>query len=406
MHGAWKWQVRKVANSPFYVLCSFFTGWGQAFGSPALTNILKAEGLGAWIPLAFAVVPACSIVSPVIGGAIADEKMAAQRLFGWCSLMSGAMLIFAFGALHIGLGPWWFLTGLAVYAISSGPTWGLLATIGLTNLTNSERQYPLARLGATLGWIAAGFITSYVLRADASPATAYAAGAARIIGGLGGVFLPNTPPLGIGRTWRSALGLGGFVLFKTRNHAVLFLITGLYSIPLVAFYMYSPELFSALGDLTPTASMTVGQWSEVIAMLFLGAMMVKYRLKTMLLWGLGLSALRFGLSGLAGHTGVIFWHFAGVALHGLCFTLYFVTAQVYLSRRVELGLRSRAQGMLGLMQSGLGPLIGAFFCGWLRDFCVDENGQGWDTFWWVLAAIITVCTVAFASFYRGKPTGS
>lgn len=391
----------------FHLLCFvfFFHGMGPGFWIPALTNILQAEGLGGWIPVAFAVVPICSLVSPVVGGAIADERMSAQRLFGWCSIISGVLLALAFGALHIGLDPWWFIAGLALYAIASGPTWGLLATIGLTNLPDSDRQYPLARLAATLGWIAAGFVTSYILRADASPVTAYAAGAARVASGLGGYFLPNTPPLGLGKSWRAALGLGGFVLFKTRDHAVLFLVTGLYSIPLVAFYMYSPELFRALGDQTPAASMTVGQWSEVITMVFLGVMMVRYRLKTLLLWGLGLSAVRFGLSGYAGHTGEVFWHFTGVALHGVCFTLYFVTAQVYLNRRVEVELRSQAQGLLGLMQSGLGPLIGAFFCGWLREVLVDASGQGWDTFWWVLAGIIALCTIAFAWLYKGKPTG-
>ncbi len=391
----------------FHLLCVvfFFHGMGPGFWIPALTNILKAEGLESWIAVAFAVIPVCSLIAPVIGGAIADEKMAAQRLFGWCSLFCGVMLVLTFAALQAGWGPWWFVAGLAVYAIASGPTWGLLATISLTNLENGEKQYPLVRLGGTFGWISAGFLTSYALQADSSPISGYAAGVARICAGLAGFFLPHTPPLGIGKSWRSALGLGGFVLFKTRDHAVLFLTTGLFSIPLAAFYMYSPELFEMLGDKTPTASMTVAQWSEVVAMLLLGAMMVRYRLKTMLLWGLGLSALRFAMSGYAGFTGQIGWHIGGVALHGVCFTLYFVTAQVYLDRRVDPRLRGQAQGMLGLMQAGVGPLVGAFFCAWLRNICVDENGEGWETFWWVLSGFITACTAGFALFYRGKRAG-
>jgi hypothetical protein len=331
--------------------------------------------------------------------------MAAQKLMGWCSLIGAVAMLFAFGALDIGLGPWWFMAGLAVYALVSGPTWGLLATVSLANLKDGERRYPLVRLGATLGWMAAGFITSYVLHADTTLLAGYAAAGARVFAGVISFYMPNTPPLGQGKSLRSALGFGAFSLFRNRDHAVLLLVTGLFSVPLVAFYMYSAELFEMLGDKTPTATMTVGQWSEIVAMLMLGTLMVKYRLKTLLMWGLGLSALRYGLSGYAGLTGIMGWHVAGVALHGLCYTIYFVTAQVYLDRRVDPSLRGQAQGLLGLLTSGIGPLVGAVFCGWLRQVCVDENGDGWETFWWVLAGIIAVCWGAFGLLYRGKRAG-
>ncbi|MDP4625352.1 MAG: MFS transporter, partial [Akkermansiaceae bacterium] len=175
-----------------------------------------------------------------------------------------------------------------------------------------------------------------------------------------------------------------------------------FSIPLAAFYMYSPELLETLGDKTPTATMTIAQWSEVAVMISLGFLMGKCRLKTLLMCGLGLSALRFAMSGYAGLTGTIGWHIAGVALHGVCYTIYFVTAQVYLDQRIDPTKRGQAQGLLSLMNAGLGALVGSFFCGWLRSVCVDENGNGWQTFWWVLAGMIATCWVAFGVLYRGK----
>lgn len=375
------------------------------FWVPSLTNLLMAEGRESWIAWAFAVPPICALFSPLIGGALADERLSAQKLMAWSSLLGAVAIAFAFGALDFGLGLGWFLFGIAAYALVSGPSWGLLATISLTHLSNGERHYPWARMGATFGWMAAGFIISYGLNADASPVSGYAAAVARIATGFLSFLLPDTPPLGKGKSWKSALGLGGFKLFKNRDHAVLFSVSGLFSVPLVAFYMYSAELFKALGDKTPTASVSVAQWSEVIAMFFLGAMMVKYRLKTMLMWGLGLSALRYAMSGYAGFTGLIGWHFAGVALHGVCYTLFFVTAQVYLDRRVDPAMRGQAQGLLGLMISGIGPLVGAIFCSWLRTTCVDESGQGWGTFWWILSGIIAVCWISFGLLYRGLRAG-
>lgn len=383
----------------------FFHGMAPGFWVPTLTNALKAQGLGDWVAWAFAVPPVCSLISPLIGGALADERISAQKLMGWSSLVAVLAILGAYLALDLGLGPVWFLVGIAVYALASGPSWGLLATIGLTHLKNGEKHYPLVRLGATFGWMGAGFLTSYVMYSDDTTVTGYSAAAARLVAGLLAFSLPDTPPLGRGKSWKSALGLGGFKLFKNRNHAVMFSVTGLFSVPLVAFYMYAPELFKDLGDKTPAASMAIAQWSEVAAMLFLGVMMVKYRLKTLLLWGLGLSALRYSMSGYAGLTGLIGWHFAGVALHGVCYTIYFVTAQVYLDRRVDPAMRGQAQGLLGLVASGIGPLVGAVFCGWLRDVCVDDHGQGWEMFWWVLAGIIAVCWGAFAVLYTSMRPG-
>ncbi|QTN32318.1 MFS transporter [Akkermansiaceae bacterium] len=386
-------------------LTSFFQGLSTGFWFPALTNILNAKGMGEWVGWAFAVPPVCALFSPLIGGALADERVPAQKLLGWCSLAGAVLLFLAFGALDAGFGPIWFLALLAAYSTVSGPAWGLLATISMTHLGAGGRSYPLVRVGATVGWIAAGFLTSYALHADASPASGYAGAAGRIACGIIALCLPHTPPLGLGKSWKSALGLGAFSLFKNRDHAVLFTVTGLFSIPLVAFYMYAPELFEALGDETPTASMTIAQWSEIAAMVFLGALMVRYRLKTLLMWGLGLSALRFAMSGYAGWSGILGWHTAGVALHGVCYTIYFVTAQVYLDRRVEPALRGQAQGLLSLMAAGIGPLAGAFFCKWLRAACVDGSGRGWETFWGVLAAIIVGCWAAFGIVYRGKKAG-
>jgi MFS family permease len=386
-------------------LASFFLGLSTGFWFPALTNILTSRGMGEWVGWAFAVPPVCALFSPLVGGALADQRVPAEKLFAWCSLIGAVLLFLAFAALDIGLGPFWFLAGLAAYSLVAGPSWGLLATISMTHLGQEGRSYPLVRVGATIGWIAAGFLTSYALQADSSPSAGYAGAAARIACAVIAFRMPRTPPLGVGKSWKSALGLGAFSLFRNRDHAVLFTITGLFSIPLVAFYMYSPELFEALGDKTPTASMTIAQWSEIAAMLLLGALMLKFRLKTLLMWGLGLSALRFAMSGYAGLSGIIGWHVTGVALHGVCYTIYFVTAQVYLDRRVAPSMRGQAQGLLALMAAGIGPLVGAFFCKWLRVVCVDESGHGWENFWGILAGIIAACWVAFGLLYRGKRAG-
>lgn len=380
----------------------FFHGMTPGFWLPALTNILTARGLADWVPAVFVVPPVCALISPLIGGALADQRIAADRLFAWSSLLCSLALVAAFGCLDAGWHPIWFVSLLGLYSLLSGPTWGLLATVSLTNLTHGERQFPLVRVGATLGWVVGGLLTSYVLRADTSPVAGYASAVARLVAGGLAFLLPHTPPLGGGSSWKSRLGLDAFSLLKHRDQFVFFLVTALFSIPLSAFYMYGPEFLKVLGDQTPAGTMTIAQVLEVASMLLIGSVMTRFRVKTVLLWALGLSVIRFAMSANAGVTGMISWHIAGVALHGVCYTFYFITAQVFLDRRVDPGLKGQAQGLLAMVSGGLGPLLGAVICGWLRIHCVAADGQGWSLFWGILAAMIAGCFAIFALFYQGR----
>ena len=380
----------------------FFHGMTPGFWLSALTNILGARGLGDWVAAVFVVSPVCALISPLIGGALADQRVSADRLFAWTSLICAVLLVAAFGTLDAGWHPAWFVGLLGLYSLFSGPSWGLMATIALTSLTNGERQFPLVRVGATLGWVAGGLITSYLLHADTSPVAGYASAVTRLLAGFGAFLLPHTPPLGQNTSLKSRLGLNAFSLMKQRDNCVFFLVTALFSIPLSAFYMYGPEFLKVLGDPHPTGTMTIAQVLEVVSMLLVGTVMTRYRVKTVLLWALGLSVLRYAMSAYAGVSGLIFWHIAGIALHGVCYTFYFITAQVFLDRRVDPGMKGQAQGLLSMVTGGVGPLLGALVCGWLRSQCFTPDGRGWPLFWILLTAMIAGCFAVFALFYQGR----
>ncbi len=403
MHGGAEHGTESKAVFNCLWIVFFLHGMAPGFWTPALTNILKAQGLEEWVAMVFLVPPLCALVSPLIGGALADQRIAANRLYAWTSLMGGACLLGAFVALWAAWNPWWFVTLLGMYSVCSAPAWGLLTTVALANLRHGERRFPLVRLGATLGWMAGGMITSFLLHADTSPVAGLGAGVARVSGGLIAFMMPHTPPLGRAGSWKSRLGLDAFTLMKQRDHLVFFAVTTLYSVPLAAFYMYAPELLKVLGDPRPTGTMAIAQLTEIVAMLLVGSVMLRFRVKTVLLWSLGLSVVRFGMSAWAGWSGSIHWHIGGIALHGMCYTFYFITAQVFMDRRVDPGLRGQAQGLLALVTSGIGPLVGAVLCGWLRTRLVADGVHGWENFWGSLAAIIAVCFVVFAVCYRGLP---
>lgn len=382
-------------------LAFFFQGMSPGFWIPALTNILNAQHLERFVPIAFVVSPVCALISPMIAGALADEKIPANRLYAWSSVVSAITLAAAFYALQHAWNPWWFIGFIGLHSLAFGPSWGLIATISLANLRDGERRFPHVRLAATAGWALAGVMVSYVLASDSSPVAGYAAVAARLLAIACAFLLPLTPPLGKGGSWKSSLGLSGFVLFRQRDHAVFFTVTMLMSIPLVAFYTYCPEFLKVLGNQHPTASMAAGQVTELLTMLVLGVVMVRFRIKTVLLFALGLSTVRYALFAYAGMTQQLGWQMLGITINGACYTFYFITAQIFLDRRVDPGLRGQAQGLLALMAGGVGPLLGAWICGMLRKNLVQADGTGWAEFWWVLTGMVAICFVIFALFYRG-----
>ena len=380
----------------------FLLGMSPGFYVPALTNILIARGLDSvWVQWAWLAGPVASLLSPVSVGALADNRFNAEKLFGWIGLLSAVLLASAFRVLEVGANPLWFVVLMFGSSLVAAPMWGMFSTIAMTHLAAGEREFPLVRLGGTLGWMAAGFATSLVLQADSSPLAGYAGAMTRFAGGLFAFTLPHTPPVGSSRLLRTLLGFDAFRLLRERDHAVFFATTALLSIPLVAFYMWTPAHLKAVGDTHASATMALGQVSEILGMLLMVALLGRFRVKTLLVFALGLSALRYGLFAWSGASGLKLGLWVGVGLHGLCYTLYFITAQLFLDRRVPVGMRTQAQGLLSLFSNGVGSLLGTVLVRVLHDEMVVRGGGGWTGFWLVLGGMIAVLTVGFAIAYRG-----
>ena len=277
----------------------------------------------------------------------------------------------------------------------------MLASISMAHLKMGDREFPLVRLGATLGWALAGLITSYVLNADGSVVSGYAAAGVRLLGGFAAFFLPSTPPPGRSRSWRTLLGFNAFRLLKERDHLVFFSVSALWSIPIAAFYMWTPKHLAELGDAKATATMALGQVSEVAAMLLMATMMTRFRVKTLLTLALGMSAVRYGLFAWSGMVDTRTGLMIGITMHGMCYTFFFITAQLFLDRRVPVGMRSQAQGLLALFSNGIGTLVGTVAVRLLYDFTVTDTHGGWTNYWSILGVVILIITIGFVALYRG-----
>jgi nucleoside transporter len=382
-------------------LCTLFFLHGMAMGSwfVPLGTVLDGYHLELIKPFAFATSAIAAFVSPLFFGAMADRHVAPTRVLQWLALGTAMTMSAIVAALRVSGNPWLVLALIQLQALCLAPTWGITNSIVFGQLRDSQRQFGPIRAVATLGWIVGCWIVS-ALHADRSFIAFIVSGSVWALLGAFVTLLPAIAPVPNPErlTARQRLGLDALVLFKDHNHRVVFLTVALFAIPLAAFYPYTPTHLRDLGLERTSAWMSMGQVTEMLAMIALPHLLVRWRLKQILGLGLAFGLLRYVLCALNEKA----WVLAGLSLHGLTFTLFFITVQIYLDRRIDTAWRTRAQSLYTVMLSGVGNFVGYLGTGAWLHACRSDGVVRWNIFWSVLAVIIAgVCTY-FLSAYRSR----
>jgi MFS family permease len=367
-----------------------------------LSVLLQAHGLGHICSYAFATSAAAAFVSPLVFGAIADRHASPVRVLRWLSTASAATMALSswsigqhWPAVHV-------LLIIQLYSICAAPIGSLINTVVFSRLRDSQSEYGPVRSAATFGWMGGCWLVG-ALNADASVLAGYTGAAVWLALAVFTFLLPTAPPPpSIGRpTFRERMGWDALTLLKNPDHRVVFIMIALYSIPLAAFYPFTPRHLSELGFQHTSAWMSLGQTTEIIAMFSLASLFTQWRLKWIFGVGLAFGILRFVLCAI-GRPG---WLLSGVALHGISYTLCFVTAQVYLNERVDAAWRARAQALMSLISGGVGNLLGYLASGFWYDTCSGPGGTKWSLFWNGLAVTVACVMFYFLVAYRGQGGG-
>jgi len=406
-------NVRVRLGLMMYLNYAIWGAWYVTIGT-YLTATLKFSGTQAGA--VFGTTALASMISPFFVGMVADRFFAAERLLAVLHLI-GAVLLFLVTRVT-SFGPVYGL--MLLYCLCYFPTIALTNSITFRQVENPGAEFPLIRMSGTIGWIAIGLIVGWLRLVgrmaglpedslgEGSSATFLLAAGASVVMSLFSLFLPHTPALGKGAavTVRTVLGLDALVMLKRRSYLVFIIASILGCIPLTFYFSFTNAYLNQIGVHNAVGKMTLGQASEIVAMLLMPLIFRRVTVKAILLAGLFAWSLRYGLLA-AGNAGPAMWMFyVAILLHGICFDFFFMTGQLYADQEAPARFRVTAQGFLTFVTYGVGMFIGSNLSGIALDFFTTSHGgtvtHDWRSFWLSCSAGAFVIMLVVAAFFRSN----
>lgn len=354
-----------------------------------------------------------AILSPVLVGVIADRYFAAQKVLGWLHLVGGALMLLLAWQTQFST----FFPLLVVYALTYMPTVALTNSIAFANIRDTEKDFPRIRVLGTLGWIASGLVVGFMLppllgmdNVSDTNMPLIVTALASVLLGLYSFMLPNTPPkVGQRTDIKDLLGLNALGLLRDRSFAIFALCSFLFCMPLAFYYQFANGYLTQVGLENATGWMTLGQVSEIFAMLALPFLLKRYGIKKVLLLGFVTAGIRYVLFIYGSTADVLMYSmlFIGILLHGVSYDFYFVTGYIYVDKKAPAHMRTAAQGLITLICQGFGSFIGNWLGGRaMTAFQLPEAHNGmtfdWFTVWGVGAAMVFAVMLLFILFFREK----
>jgi nucleoside transporter len=381
----------------------FFLQWmALAAWMVPLTLVLNAHGFAQIQPLAFATAAVAAFISPLFFGAMADRQAGPTRVLRWLAVATALTMSLASWGIRHHWPPLLVLGLIQLHALCAVPSVSITSTIVLSSISDPKRQFGPLRAMGTIGWMAGCWLIS-ALGADSSTVAGFTGAALWLGVAFYTYVLPpvSPPPSDVKLSWHERLGLDALTLLRHHDHRVIYITACLFTIPLAAFYPYTPPHLQDLGMERPSAWMSLGQTTEIVAMFALGALLTRFRIKWILFAALVVGVLRFVLCATNTRAGLL----VGIALHGCTYSFFFTTVQIYVNERVYPAWRARAQALLSLVLAGVGHLVGYLGTGWWLGQNTQAEVTHWTRYWGGLALVIAVVAIYFLVAYRGRRAG-
>lgn len=384
-----------------------FMVYGSWFATVGL--VLSKNGLASIVGTAFSLAAVAAIVSLMFTGAIADRFFSSQKVLAVLHTVGGVLMLFVGPAIHTGNGGL-VLVAIFVYMLFFQPTLAMTQNIAFTHLNDESGKFAWVRAFGTAGWIVVGlFIGQSGLSASDEIFTV--AAVLSFVLAIYSLSLPKTPPPARRNRFRlgDIVGSGAFYLFRSRSFVVLMVTLVLTAVPISIYNAYGSTYLSIAGLPNVASFLTIGQGSELLALIALPFVLRVVSIKWVLVVGLLAWIVRAGAFYLM-TGGNIPLAIVIIAIHGICNDFFVMTASIFINEVTKAGTRAQAQSLFLLASFGVGNMIGSLVAGGLFNAFVGSsaNVSSWDPMWYVTAGLTAIGAVLMVLFFRptAHPTAS
>ena len=374
--------------------------WGPVLSEYLINNLGFS---GAQVGVIYFLLPLATIISPFVGGQIADRYFSTQKIIAFLQLTGGVLLVFISFVSEYSI-----MMGLMfLYCLFYAPTLALTNSIVFINLENSEKDFGRIRVWGTIGWIVAGLLLSaWRILAKSNEAivfqgdTLLLAGIFSLIMGIQAFSLPNTPPKKEGtKPWAF---LEALKMLKNKNFAIFIIISFVVSTELMFYYILTAPFLTSdiIGiDRSLVAGiMAIAQVAEIFVMaILLPYFLPKYGIRNTMVIGVLAWPVRYIIFAIGSPAWLVI---ASLALHGFCYVFFFTAAFIYVDRVAPADIRNSAQSLIAWVVLGIGNSIGSLFAGWVQTYFTAETVTNWTGVFIVPSVLTTLCALAFIMFFK------
>ena len=339
------------------------------------------------------------VVSPFIGGQIADRWVATEWFLAIVHLVGGMVLLLAARKTRF-----WGLFGLmGLYSLLYAPTLALVNSLMFSHLTNPDAQAGKIRVWGTIGWIVAGLLLALLrrlgkLQVRGSDALTLA-GILSLVMGVFCFFLPHTPPPA--EPGNPLAFVEAFKMLGDANFLIFLIISFIVTTELQFYYVPTAPFLEDIGvqSRNVSAVMTLAQFAEMIAMaVLLPLLLPKIGFRWALVIGVIAWPLRYVIFALMRPLWLVI---SSLTFHGLGYTFFFFVGQMYVDRVASTDIRASAQALIAVVTLGLGNFIGTQITGVIMDIFKKEGKFQWRPIFLVPCVLTIACALAFTLFFKG-----
>lgn len=380
-----------------------FAVWGAWAPVLAAYLIDDLKFSGKQTGLIYAALPIACIVSPFLGGQIADRYLATEYFLGIVHVLGGICLVYA--AYKRKFGPLFIL--MLIYSLLYSPTLALVNSLMFSHIPADviDVVSPKIRVWGTIGWIIAGLLLTVLRNIKKSEIKKtfsdclMIAGIMSIILGLYSFTLPHTPPP---ETPSNPLAfLEAISLMKENYFLIFLLISFVVTTELQFYYIPTAPFLQDIGVANSyvPAVMTVAQVGEILGMaVFLPWAMKEIGIQWVLVIGVIAWPIRYVFFAMMKPLWLVV---ASLALHGVGYSFFFFAGQIFVDKVAPPDIRASAQALNTVVTLGLGNFIGTQFTGIIMDYFKDNEGKfRWRPIFVVPCVLTVLCAIAFLLFFH------